>query len=409
MKLVRAAVAVSCLGVPITSSAANWSVQPSGASVDLTDVQFLDASQGWITGKSGTVLKTTDGGSTWLSKPSGVTVDLIAIDMLDASTGWIAGRSGTVLKTTDGGESWAPQTSGTVEWLHGVLFLDASTGWINGMNGTIRKTTDGGVTWNAQASGTTNTIVTIVFIDGSNGWGVGQNEVVLRTTDAGASWTTISLGSFYVLEDVHFANALDGWTVGRSGITRRTTDGGVTWANRFVPNGWLKGLEFTGPSTAWAMGTAGAIFWTTDAGATWNPDASGVSVDLWKSSFPRPEHGWVVGRSGTILTVDGITDAPAVREPPDGGASLGLPTPTPFRDGTTVSFTLGATAGSRLAVFDVTGRRLTELSSRSVGPGEYTATWNGHTDAGGIAPPGVYFLRLTTASGSLTRRVVRAP
>lgn len=284
---------------------ATWTAQTSGTLVHLSDVQFLDTRTGWVTGWSGTILHTTDGGATWIPQTSGVTNDLVAIHMVNARTGWIVGRDGTVLKTSNGGAAWTRQSSGTARWLHGVLFLDEMTGWINGELGTILKTTDGGETWVQQPTHTTNTLVTLFFLDANRGWAVGQNQTVLSTIDGGATWTRLNSGSFYVLEDVYFANENNGWTVGRSGITQTTADGGRTWKIRFLPNSWLKGLEFIGPTSAFALGENGAIFFTKDAGAHWTSETSGVTADLWKSSFPRPYTGWAVGGAGTILAATG--------------------------------------------------------------------------------------------------------
>ena len=70
----------------------------------------------------------------------------------------LSGDSGTILRTTDGGNSWVPQSSGTANMLFGVSFIDANTGTaVGGSCGiggesTILRTTDGGGTWINQAN-----------------------------------------------------------------------------------------------------------------------------------------------------------------------------------------------------------------------------------------------------------------
>ena len=56
----------------------------------------------------------------------------------DVKMGWIAGRDGIVLRTTDGGETWEEQKSGTTRNLYGVSFAPSGqTGWVVGDGGTI--------------------------------------------------------------------------------------------------------------------------------------------------------------------------------------------------------------------------------------------------------------------------------
>jgi photosystem II stability/assembly factor-like uncharacterized protein len=86
-------------------------------------------------------------------KPSPTGEWLFGVTYTDANTGTAVGRSGTILRTTDGGTTWVSQTSGTSNNLFGVSFTDANTGTAVGFNGTILRTTDGGATWASQTAG----------------------------------------------------------------------------------------------------------------------------------------------------------------------------------------------------------------------------------------------------------------
>ena len=86
--------------------------------------------------------------------------------------------------------------------------------------------------------------------------------------------------------------------------------------------------------------------------------------------------------------------------------TLGHVCPNPVREALTVPVTVSpADAGTaRLAVFDMSGRMVSDLGGLEAGPS--TLSWNCAED-GGVAD-GIYFLRMTTGSGSLTRRFVIA-
>ena len=60
----------------------------------------------------------------------------------------------------------------------------------------------------------------------------------------------------------------------------------------------------------------------------------------------------------------------------------------------------------RGVVYDVAGRRVTELIDRDLPVGAHRFDWNGRTVDGRSAPPGVYFVNLRSDDFSLTDEVV---
>lgn len=101
------------------------------------------------------------------------------------------------------------------------------------------------------------------------------------------------------------------------------------------------------------------------------------------------------------------TGAPLLAsEPPREGPTLAAAAPNPFRDATSVTYSLPAAGRARLRVIDVTGRTVTELVDATRGAGTYHAEWRGTDGAGSAVAPGVYFLRLESQGGARTRRVV---
>jgi hypothetical protein len=82
-------------------------------------------------------------------------------------------------------------------------------------------------------------------------------------------------------------------------------------------------------------------------------------------------------------------------------------TPNPFLPATRVDFRLAQPGSARVAVHDATGRRIVTLADGELPAGSHAAAWDGKTQTGAIAPAGVYFIRLTTARGEWTRKVIR--
>ena len=59
----------------------------------------------------------------------------------------------------------------------------------------------------------------------------------------------------------------------------------------------------------------------------------------------------------------------------------------------------------RLAVTDVSGRKIRTLREGMMAPGEYSQMWNGEGDRAGRVSAGVYFLTLSTDGELRTQRI----
>jgi hypothetical protein len=75
--------------------------------------------------------------------------------------------------------------------------------------------------------------------------------------------------------------------------------------------------------------------------------------------------------------------------------------PNPFNAATVVSFSIATESDVRLDVYDVMGRRVATLVDDMMPAGEHQVSW----DAAGWAS-GVYFARLSTSAGMMTRKMV---
>ncbi len=128
----------------------------------VTDVQFVNGQQGYLTGyytpaggsqARGLMYRTNDGGATWQRVNDLLGVTLNKIQMVDANVGYAVGERGIVLKTTNGGGSWDMLNTHehNVEWnLWDLHFVDANTGVLVGSG----ITTYGGISILVTGGGT---------------------------------------------------------------------------------------------------------------------------------------------------------------------------------------------------------------------------------------------------------------
>ena len=87
------------------------------------------------------------------------------------------------------------------------------------------------------------------------------------------------------------------------------------------------------------------------------------------------------------------------------GVFLGAPSPNPMSKGANVLFRISQPEYVRLSVLDASGRKVRTLRDGMMAPGQYTGNWDGLSDRSSRVAPGVYFLSLSTASGTRTQRI----
>jgi hypothetical protein len=114
----------------------------------LSDILSSDPAVRWrIAGSD--VERSVDGGITWQRQETGASVPLTAGSAPSERVCWLAGRSGTVLRSTDG-ETWArvwfPETVDLVA----ITASDAQTASVTSADGRTFRTADGGRTWSLQ-------------------------------------------------------------------------------------------------------------------------------------------------------------------------------------------------------------------------------------------------------------------
>jgi len=90
----------------------------------------------------------------------------------------------------------------------------------------------------------------------------------------------------------------------------------------------------------------------------------------------------------------------------DTPATLGQNYPNPFNPVTTIPYTIEQETTVKLAVYDVTGREISQIIHDHQSAGSYTAIWNGLDQGGFRVPSGVYFVRLQAGDMTLTKKMI---
>ena len=312
----------------------------------LTDVDFVDADYGWMSGDwrsagarnaTPALLFTTDGGTTWKARrlPGG---RLDGVDFVDRLHGWVTTEAGEILVTADGGHTWERRNLGLrAQWVD-LRVMTPDDAWALVARPTsdsiLLRTTDGGrnwtrclrtgLSWSAGFAAAGPGEAWWATIDDVLGAVIGgevpspnPSVALHHTTDGGVTWATTWLGQDFADSDL--AASPDGVVLGVGPAVWRSADHGATWA-RLNGNGdhTLHDVTFVDAAHGWAVGDRadtlnwadpmdpfGAILHTSD-GVRWVQQPIAAGPPLWAVSFADADHGWAVGLHGRVLrTADG--------------------------------------------------------------------------------------------------------
>jgi len=324
----------------------DWTLQtnPAEATSDVGKIQFVSATEGWVSISKGGLLHTTDGGTTWtevsLDLPEVVLSSMIdpAFNMcfINKSTGWVLKSFGTdafnsngavVYKTTNGGLNWQKIILSQVPKDMGgqIQFIDENNGYASIVNtesglGKYYKTTDGGTTWSLLPSD--GTVGILYSVDLNNAWAIlgtlSQTPPfkILHSNNGMASfteqYTDNSLGAFWAIQ---FTDLNHGWVVGQKGKILKTDDGEnwVPVTNTGITSDYTcKSVYFMNATTGWigaqiddtnnktsVFSNSTKVIHTTDGGANWTtqstPTLNPYSIFFWDAN-----NGWLTSEDNQI-------------------------------------------------------------------------------------------------------------
>lgn len=107
-----------------------------------------------------------------------------------------------------------------------------------------------------------------------------------------------------------------------------------------------------------------------------------------------------------ISLVGTNTAVPPAGSGPD-ALALAAPSPNPSSGPVALAMETADPSPVSILIVDAAGRRVRQATLAGGFTGRQTWTWDGRTDAGAMAPAGVYRVRATNASGGTSRTLVR--
>jgi probable HAF family extracellular repeat protein len=306
----------------LTADAGTTLVPQRNGSASVVNRLFaLDAQHAWAAARNAEILRTTNGGASWqpvalFANANGA--DVSDVDFVDESNGWAtvkAGPPGFVYHSTDGGATWQNASAPATGALSGVDAVDAQTivavgtmkDAANASHGLVLRSTNGGTSWTTATPSATATTFNAVQFVGQTGWLVGDKGVILKSTDGGASWTPqpSTLAATVALTDVSFADANNGWAAAGQ-ILLHTTNGGQTWSVQPYGSGFpVYAVSAVSATHAWLAGYNGLVARTTNGGTTWTPETLLTQTSFYACAFYEAETGWLGGEDSYTFNTPG--------------------------------------------------------------------------------------------------------
>ena len=384
-----------------------WVPQNSGTGSRLNSVWFRSQQIGFIGGINEATLFTVNGGLNWTSRTV-ANQDFNSVAFKTPLLGLMAGTNGTISRTTDGGLVWNSVNSGTGENLNTVSFGDSGIVYSAGTNGIILKSTDNGLHF-ASLDSTKNLGSTTLKSSSVKGSSfaifVGDAGKIIVTTNAGMTFQLQNSGTTRDLRSVFFLNNSTGYIAGKANILLFTSNGGINWVSRNSgmnvdsSDDGLHSVFFLNTLNGFAVGAHGMIFRTTNAGLNWISETSQTTKDLLSVYFVDENHGWTVGKEGTIRFRGSLTGVNNNQEIAN-IYNLEQNYPNPFNPTTRIRFELPASDFVTLKIYDIIGNEVSTLVNSNLASGHYDYQF----DASNLSS-GIYFYSLKTSHFIETKKM----
>lgn len=327
-----------------TNSGNNWTVLNSGITdYPIDDIFFINSRLGWALAndylfQGSFVLKTTNGGNTWsTSRFYDTSVVITTIFFQDSLNGFFTGFSGYMFKTTDAGASWNECHIDTnfCSYLfrfpkNRVNFLNQTTGYACGghydISGIIWKTTDSGLNWFTYCV-TPEPLFDIKAINQnkiiSSGGDFEFGAITSTSYNGGTVWAYDTTTFFGIGADLAFRTPSELWLP-------------LMFAQSFALN-----LDSGSINSPWYYIPA--------------PDSSSI----YTAKFVTPTYGFGFGSFGTIVkyntAVIGINNGQ--NEVPI-KSRLYQNFPNPFNPSTVISYYLAKQEFVKITLYDLVGKQI---------------------------------------------------
>ena len=392
-----------------------WKRIASPTTKPLSNCFFVNSSTGWVSGDSGTIIRTTNGGNSWTIQNSGTYNNIVDIFFLNERTGWALAWEifpdttsylGTViLKTSNSGINWIksmhPDTNMFFKTVH---YRDTLNGFMGGTPAKIVYTSNGGNNWFEADIDTTLFVILPIFkIDFFNnqiGYACGGFRdiagITWVTTNAGRNWkgSIIAPEPFFDISILYQQKAIcSGGDLEYGSSIARTSNQGVNWFyDTLGVFGLATGIDFRTQSEGWmAAGYSQRFLFTSDTGNSWTSLLTPDNTAIFDVVFPDSTYGFAVGNDGAILKYDRTSSGNIAGNQnyfPE-RISLYQNYPNPFNPVTKISYELRVTSYASLKVFDVLGNEVKTFVNQKQNGGRYEVEFDGSN-----LPSGIYFYSL---------------
>jgi photosystem II stability/assembly factor-like uncharacterized protein len=299
---------------------------------NLMGIKMISAENGYAVGAAGTILQWD--GAKWSQIPSPVGQCLYAIDA-DTSTGFACavGGAGIVITCTNG--VWAKRNLGSGANLSACAVASPTTILVGGDRGELYRSTDSGETW-SRIEATDSLIKSISFASPNKGIMVCDGGKAYYTTDGGETWTKSDAELKFkpfagwgvngpvvtvALTDCCMSSETEAFACCEQGAVFKSTDGGKTWKlyDELVKHEPLLAIDIKAGGNGWSAGAYNRFYDTVPIkrlmNGMWSNEAVttfGASDFVYDISCVNGDDGWLVGKGGLILHVQGIKYAPVI-------------------------------------------------------------------------------------------------
>lgn len=305
-----------------------WQLVKKGTvpgSMDTPDaVSFIDENTGWmlesLSGKSGWVIQTTDGGVHWdmIGDTANYKVDLHHLAAVNADLVYFSGEDGLLLITTNGGADFTASEETFLEQDldGGIAFLNDNMGVVcsDGNGGHTWYTHDGGDSWNYVSLGALfpegarfTRLYDIAAAADSIFAICGYHHTVFLSENGGKSYRLINTQfefGYEYFESVAVLNQNSIYAGGTLGRIIKTVDGGNSWVTLETGSGQgIDFIEFFNSDTGIVFGGYGQWFKTTDGGSNWASLNSWPDINLLAIGWPADQRIIVSGWGGGEIAI----------------------------------------------------------------------------------------------------------
>ncbi len=253
-------------------------------------------------GERGIVLLSDDNGESWRQAQVPVSVTLTAAYFLNERDGWITGHSGILLHTTDGGDTWSKSLDGSKI---AKIVLDAELA-----KGAAAEPGELAEAKRLVADGPDKPLLDVCFLSQQRGFIVGAYGLFLRTEDGGKTWspwqTHLQNPNGRHLTRIASING-ELYIVGEQGVAYLSADGGNTFSELKSPyHGTFFGIADLGAGGVLIYGLRGNVFRVGHHGTEWKKLATPMPVTYSSSARLASGETVIASQTGDLLrSVDG--------------------------------------------------------------------------------------------------------